>query len=275
MLTAVLARLLHASRLVDWCFRRFEGVRRELVLALASDRLLASYNDLTYARSESYHPGSAVYRDALHPWEEAALAGHFPEPPARVLIGAAGGGREAAALVKRGFAVVAFEPSPLVKLMAASRRPGAPLEIYEARYDQLPRVRALDGREIDLRDGGPFDAGILGWASFSHLPSDAERVETLRAFTALVDGPVLMSYFGWIRPDIPPTPTGLRRFLLRRVGERRPGSLFSIDVGLYRQLTESEVRAMASAAGAEVLAVDQKSDWPNAIVRRRRAAMVG
>jgi len=130
-------------------------------------------------------------------------------------------------------------------------------------------VHTLDGGLVDLAASAKFDAGIIGWASFSHLSTDADRVSALRAFTALVDGPVLVSYFGWIRPDEAPTPTGLRRLLLRWVGDRRPGSLFSIDVGLYRQLTEAEVLTLADEAGVEVVQVDMEAEWPNAVVRRR------
>ena len=164
-----MARLLHATRLVDRLFRKFEGARLELVLALASDRLLSRYNDLTYAHSEAYHPGSSRYRDALHPWEETVVSSHFPAPPSRVLIGAAGGGREAFALARRGYGVVAFEPSPLADRMSAARAPDADVEIYRARYGDLPHVRTLDGRLVDLAATAKFDAGIIGWASFSHL----------------------------------------------------------------------------------------------------------
>jgi len=269
VLTSLLARLLHATRLVDRIYRKFEAARLELVLALGSDRLLSRYNDLTYAHSEAYHPGSSRYRDALHPWEESVVAHCFPTPPSRVLIGAAGGGREAFALARRGFAVVAFEPSPLADLMNAARQPEFTVEVYRARYGELPRVRTLEGEIVDLAARPKFDAGIIGWASFSHLPSDADRISALRAFTALVNGPVLVSYFGWIRPDVAPAPTGLRRLLLRYVGDRRPGSLFSIDVGLYRQLTESDVRELADAAGVDVVQIDMRAEWPNAVVRRR------
>ena len=123
-----MARLLHATRLVDRSFRKFEAARLELVLALASDRLLSKYNDLTYAHSEAYHPGSSRYRDALHPWEETVVSSHFPAPPSRVLIGAAGGGREAFALARRGYAVVAFEPSPLADRMRRARAPDVDVE---------------------------------------------------------------------------------------------------------------------------------------------------
>ena len=269
MLTELLARVLYGSRIIDWVYQRSDGVRRELVLALASDRLLARYNDLAYARTTSYHPQAGEYRKGLQPWEEAALAAHFPPAPARVLIGAAGGGREAFALAERGYAVVAFEPSPLVERMAAARASDTAVDVYRARYDELPLVRTLDGTQVNLSSTETFAAGIVGWASFSHLASDRDRIETLRAVTALVDGPVLVSYFGWVRPHVVPSPTGLRRILLERFGERRPGSLFSIDVGLYRQLTEGDVRSMADAAGVDVVAVDVRAEWPNAVVRRR------
>jgi hypothetical protein len=268
VLTGLLARLLHATRAIDRAYQRFDGARRELVLALASDRLLARYNDLAYARSKSYHPQAAEYRTGLLTWEDATIGAHFPSPPARVLVGAAGGGREAFALAERGYAVVAFEPSGLVELMAEARGAGG-VDVYRARYDQLPRVHTIEGREVDLSSAGRFDAGIIGWASFSHLASDRERIDALRSFAALVDGPVLVSFFGWIRPDMVPEPTGLRRVLLKRFGERRPGSLFSVDVGLYRQLTEDDLRSMAAAAGVDVVAVDMKAEWPNAVVRRR------
>jgi hypothetical protein len=269
VLTGLFARLLHATRAIDRAYQRFDGARRELVLALASDRLLARYNDLAYARSKSYHPQAAEYRTGLLAWEDTTIGAHFPSPPARVLVGAAGGGREAFALAERGYAVVAFEPSGLVELMAEARAGADGVEVYRARYDELPRVHTLEGGEVDLSSSGRFDAGIIGWASFSHLASDRERIDTLRSFAALVDGPVLVSFFGWIRPDMVPASTGLRRLLLKRFGERRPGSLFSIDVGLYRQLTEDDLRSMAAAAGVDVVAVDMKAEWPNAVLRRR------
>jgi hypothetical protein len=266
--TWLLARLLRATRLVDLAFRRFEAIRLELVLALASDAVLAKFNDLAYSRTDAYHPHSSRYRSRLYEWEQAALAAHFPAPPARLLIGAAGGGREAFALAEHGYAITAFEPSPLAALMAGARPNGTDVTVYRARYSDLPAAHTLDGSVVDLSTQARFEGGILGWASFSHLPSDAERVTALRNVAALVDGPVLVSYFGWVRPEKPPAPTGLRRLVLRWVGERRPGSLFSIDVGLYRQLTEQDVRSLAAAAGLRVLAIDMAAQWPNAVLRR-------
>ena len=268
--TRLLARVLYATRVVDRAYRRFEGVRRELVLSLASDRLLASYNDLIYGGSDRYHPDSRRYRAGLHAWEEAAIAAHFPEPPARLLIGGAGGGREAFALAERGYRVMAFEPSGLADMMAAACTPGVEVRAFRARYEDLPIVTAMDGTQVDLARAEAFDGGILGWGSFSHLVSDQARVTALRACAALVNGPLLVSFFGWIRPAEPVEPTGLRRLLLARVGDRRPGSLFSVEEGLFRQLTDEQMREMAAAAGLEVMALDMHAEWPNAVLGTSR-----
>ena len=266
----LLTRALYATRIVDQAYRTFEGARRELVLSLASDRLLASYNDFIYGRSQRYHPASTQYLTGLHSWEESAIAAHFPAPPARILVGAAGGGREAFALVERGYVVAAFEPSPLADRMSAACDAGGRVEAYRGRYEDLPIVRTTTGQEVDLSRATRFDAGILGWGSFSHLPSDQARVGALQACAALVNGPLLVSFFGWLRPATPVAATGLRRRLLSRVGERRPGSLFSVEEGLYRQLTEDEMREMAACSGLEVAAIDMHADWPNAVLRPRR-----
>lgn len=267
----LMARLLRATTLIDRTYRAFDGVRRELVLAFASDRFLESYSALCYAATDTYRPGSPDFRTALFTWEEQAFSRVFPKPPARVLVGAAGGGREALALAAQGFAVFAFEPSALVEQIPVDRVEPGQLEVYRARYAELPLVRALDGRRVDLGAGEPFDAGVIGWGSFSHLASDAERVKLLSDYAALVRGPVLVSFLGRTR-GTPAAPTGLRRILLARRGERRPGAVFWIDVGICRQISADDFRALAEAAGVDVVHLDTAGEWPNAIVTRRAAS---
>jgi hypothetical protein len=185
-----------------------------------------------------------------------------------VLIGAAGGGREAFALARRGYAVVAFEPSANANRMAEARPASADVEVHRARYAELPVVRSLDGTTTRLDERPPFDAGIVGWASFSHLVSDEERVAALRQMTGLVAGPVLVSYFGGSQEPATEPATGLRRLRLARTGASRAGYSFTIHVGGYRQLTEADVRHLCAKAGVDVLFVDSKAEWPHAVVRR-------
>src|SRR5204863_8381274 len=101
------ARFLLATRSVDRGFRLFDRLRSEMVLAVASDRTLDRFNDLAYASASDYDPESSSFRAYLFPWEERVVERFFPAPPARVLVGGAGSGREAFALVERGYEVTA------------------------------------------------------------------------------------------------------------------------------------------------------------------------
>src|SRR5689334_5830463 len=127
------ARLLRASAGVDRAYRWFDRLRSELVAALASDETLDRHNAYAYA-GPRYRPGSSAFRADLFPFEEAALERFFPEPPAEILIGGAGGGREALALAERGYAVVAFDPvARLVDELAQH----AALDVRRAAYADM------------------------------------------------------------------------------------------------------------------------------------------
>ena len=120
LLAAAIARAVHVTRAFDWLYRSADRARSELVAALASDEVLDRFNDIAYAGSRSYRPDASSFRAYLFPWEEEAIQRFFPKPPAHVLVGGAGGGREALALVERGYRVTAFEPSAgLVDALAA------------------------------------------------------------------------------------------------------------------------------------------------------------
>ena len=268
-LTSWTARAVRLTHLVDRAYRKFDRLRSALVVALASERFFDEYNTLAYSATESYQPASSAFRTGLFDWEEDAVRRYFPAPPARVLVGGAGGGREPFALLDKGYAVVAFDPAgPLVRGMAAAA-PGGQLRAYCGSYSSLPMLRDADGKEIvDLRREPPFDAAIVGWSSFSHLRSDGERVETLRAFGALTNGPILVSYF----PDPAPADTaasgGMLRQWLRRRARRRGPSVFSVQIGYYRLLRHADVEDLVRQAGLSVVGAERGGNWPYVVVRR-------
>src|SRR5262245_53039307 len=105
------ARLVRSTVIVDRCYRLFDRLRSKYVLACAPDSFYDVYNDLTYSDQAIYRADAEVFRASLFEFEERAIARYFPPPPGTVLIGAAGGGREAFALARRGYQVVAFEPA--------------------------------------------------------------------------------------------------------------------------------------------------------------------
>lgn len=271
-LTAWTARAVRLTHLVDLAYRRFDRARSILVLSLASDRLLEKYNDLTYSATDNYRPDSTSFRRGLFDWEAGAVARHFPAAPARILVGGAGGGREAFALLEKGYEVVAFDPAErLVQAMAtAPEARSGKLHAYRGGYENLPLLRTVGGAEpsMDLRKDPPSDAAIVGWSSFSHLRSDRERVETLRQFGSLTSGPILVSYFGDPATAETPPPAGrLRRWVWNRMRRRGP-SVFSVQIGYYRILRPADVERMVQEAGLRVLAAEHGGNWPYVVVAR-------
>ena len=277
-LTAWAARGLRLTSLIDRAYRKFDHARSALVLSFASDRFLDEYNEVAYGKTDSYKPGSSEFRRGLFDWEEDAVNRYFPPAPARVLVGGAGGGREAFALIDKGYSVVAFDPAePLVRAMAAAATDER-LRAYRGSYASLPmltRVASPEGlrdtdsnEQIDLRAEPSFDAAIAGWTSFSHLRNDRERVETLQKLAAVTSGPILLSYLpDPASSDTPPSGGALSRWIRTRMRRRGP-SVFSIQIGYYRLLRHPDVEEIVRRAGLSVVGAERDGNWPYVVVKR-------
>jgi hypothetical protein len=247
--TNLLARSIMATSIVDRGYRLFDRVRSRTVLACASDEFYDVYNDLSFARQDMYRAGSKGFKANLFPFEERMISQHFPPPPGSVLIGAAGGGREAFILARRGYRVVAFDRVLGLATSLADFCGDLPIEVFVGRYEQLPMLSPLNqhAMKIDLRLRAPFAAAIMGWTSFSHLRSDEHCVDTLRHFGNLTHGPILVSFY--------PTWTG------------RSDIHFSQSVGFYRTFSGSEFRALAERAALKVIVIDDQDNWPHAVLQ--------
>ncbi len=254
------ARLIRASLLADRAYLLFDRVRARVVLRLASDAVVEVYNDLAYGQSGAYRADSSTFRRGLFRWEEEAVRCFFPSPPARILIGAAGGGREAFALAEMGYEVVAFEASaPLAETLVGAIGEGVRVTAFRARYEDLPRLKparaGLPGD--DLTRLPPFDAAILGWTSLSHVLSAERRVATLKLLAPIVRGPVLVSAF-----PIPATSSS-----------RDPAApAFAPHVGVYQPMTTETLASTAAAAGFRILHVDagtRDGAWLHAVITAR------
>jgi hypothetical protein len=235
-----------ASGLIDRGYWSFDRLRSRIVVAFGSDEFFDTYNDLAYARKQSYD----WITQGLAPFEERAISRYFPAPPGTLLIGAAGAGREALALARQGYRVVAFDPVGSLAASLAEVCEGLPIESLIGRYEDLPVVSSpsIPPVTIDLRSRAPFSAAILGPWSISHLRSDRHCIATLRQFGELTPGPILVSY--------PPFSEG-------------PKCKFNTNVGFYRTFTSAEMRALAESAGLDVLYLDDESHhhW-HAVLRR-------
>jgi hypothetical protein len=269
MLPRAGAALIHATAVVDRAYRAFGGVRSALVASLAPDSVLEAYNERAYGHAGVYRPGAPNFRAQLFQWEEQAIGRHFPPVPARILVGGAGGGREPLALAARGYEVVAFDPAAgLVDSLVARSAAMSNVTAFTGRYENLPWLRSPEnGARVNLQDVRPFDAAILGWASYSHLRTAESRRTALERMAAVTSGPILLSFYLCAPP---PAPSGVRAWLAR-AHLWSPTDRFTPAVGFYHLSTRDELLGEVGAAGLEPIefsADDLDGRWPYCVARR-------
>jgi hypothetical protein len=225
----------------------------------------------------TYLPGGTTYEGGLFAWERALLEDARIPRSGRVLLAAAGGGRELRALCQAGYEVTAFEPNP--DLLSGARATG----------QAFPRARVLEGSYADLVNAveagtGPlaelsvrsFDWMLLGWGSFTHVTEPREQALVLRAARALVpSGPVVLSFFlKNAAADVPSRSRVLRRALRSAFGRLGgaatppPGLSYEYGGGFAYHFTEAELRGLAESAGYAVTRFDVAA-FPHAILLPR------
>lgn len=249
-------KTIRLSQRVDWMFSIFSKLRSELVLGMASDEFLDKYNDMAYGSLEPYRAGASNYRNKLFLWEEQMIAKYFPAPPARLLVGGAGGGREAFALAKLGYEVIAFDPSKtLVQGMARGVPAGLRVKVFRAAYEDLPTLFAAEGNVPLEYLGrlGVFDAAIMGWGSLSHIRSERRRIQAVKAFGEVTRGPILISFLS--RPDAanagPLRP--IRSRVLSRGLHADRGDWFWPGVGYVHLFSTDEIVYLTERAHVDVV----------------------
>src|SRR5262245_29759707 len=264
------ARLILATRWIDKSYRAIDRFRSALVLALASDAVLARFNCLAYGEDEAYQPGSSAFRGYVFPWEEKVVATFFPPPPARLLIGGAGGGREVLALAGRGYEVVAFEPSAaLAAAMAGRAANGLNVRVYRASYEDLPRLFSARPEEPcgSLEAEADFDAAILGWGSYSHLRTEEQRMRALSSFARHVRGPILVSFYQFAAHDV--VSKGTRTERIRELLKIGSGDRFSVYIGFSHDVSAPELATIAKRSGLSIVHLSEDikdTNWPHAVL---------
>lgn len=264
-------RFILTVKIADKAIELYRWLISEIVLAVASDSVLDRYTDLAYGKDATYNPSEQDFRRYLFPWEEHMIDSFFPKSPARILIGGAGGGREALALVQRGYEVVAFEAShQLAHVLQAALPVDAAVIAYQARYEDLPIIRTIEPNPklLNLTDLGDFDAAIVGWGSFVHLRNEEQRVHTLKQMAKVTKGPLLVSFFArnW---DNKQPQLGRFRRLVRGRYNQDPGNFFYMGIGFHHYTTLTEFTRLVHKAGLKLLYINidtRDTNWPHAIV---------
>ncbi len=253
-LTHALAAAMRASFLAANQLQRVEGVLGGLTLAALPPRKLNALTARLYAVRGRYHA------EGLFGWEERWFADDLPPAPARILVGGAGSGREVKALLGLGYEVVAFDPAPSFVARARRHLRGDGMRAFTCGgYEDL----ITSGHALkELVDGhAPYDAILLGWGSFTHMPVPAERRELLARVASLCPaGPTLLSF--WLRREGSERDRGRAFSLGWRVGGLLsgraqdegpdPGDQVMTRCGYGHWFTVSEIAELAAAAGLQL-----------------------
>lgn len=219
--------------------RVLDGAHSGMWLGVLSRAQLEAVDELHYHGSATYN-GDAHNLRGLMDWEEAAISGYFGNST-RLLVLAAGGGREVLALERRGFQVDGFECNPTLVEFAGGF---------------LPRQGVTGTVRLLPRDTTPpaagYDGVIMGWGSYMLIAGRGRRIEMLRRLRAMIpDGaPLLLSFF--TKPD---QLTRLRMEhrvarVIRRVLRREPPELGDDLIPVYvHRFHEAEIEAEMRQAG--------------------------
>lgn len=265
--------LQRADRLAWYAFHGYEVLREELLFAWLDPSERDTVTQHAYRAQSAYLPGGTTFDRGLFDWERSLL--ERPEIPrsGRVLLTAAGGGRELEGLAQRGYEVTAFEPNSVLRAGATQVAARHSARVLDGVYADL--TDAVEGRGplAELRDRSPFDLVVLGWGSITHVLDESARDALLRAVRALAPGaPVITSFF--LRPDGAPRGRTERlrdalRSAFARLGapntEVPPGLAYESGGGFVYAFTEAEVQSMAHRAGYAVAVLDA-SPFPHALL---------
>jgi len=137
-------------------------------MGLLPESVYDAISEKSYGQGKLYT--NASYLDqGLHFWEDLAVRTYFP-PGGRVLVAAAGGGRELIALVRNGFQAAGFECS---HAMVEAGRLALAERGLAATLDWVPPC-------VAPRMEGPFDALIVGWNGYCYISPRARRLAFLK-----------------------------------------------------------------------------------------------
>jgi hypothetical protein len=152
-------------------------------MGLLPESVCDGISEKSYGEGKEY-TNSSYLDQGLHFWEDLAVRTYFP-PGGRVLVAAAGGGRELIALVRGGFQAAGFECSH--SMVEAGKRALAQRGIA-ATLDWAPP-------SVAPRMEGQFDALIVGWNGYCYISPLARRLAFLKDLRSQLrpGSPVLVS----------------------------------------------------------------------------------
>ena len=221
------------------------ALHQGLWLGLLDRRRLEQLSERQYRRWPRYSDPE-YNRGGLWPWEQEAVDAHF-DGCRSVLVAATGGGREQLALAQRGFETTGFDC--LEALLPACRELLAAAGVQDA-------VLLAPPSEVPPDIGG-FDAVLVGWGAYTHIPGRDRRVRFLAQLRQVLPagGPLLLSFMTREKdsPSYRAIATTARLLQRLRLDRRRAEIGDTMHDTFDHHFTREEVEAELAAAGFDLV----------------------
>lgn len=208
--------------------------------------------------AHNYYATEAHIRSGLYSWERQILQEYLVEKM-RIMVLAAGSGRESLALVERGMQVDAWECS------AALREAGN--RFFQRESIGLCIQPVEPSKAPEVPSGKTYDFCIVGWSAYCHILRRHDRVALLSDLRQVVTGGVLISFLEKSSP-------GRLKRMLRRIASLVPGAAKDVPMELVAEpgtiavgFDEDMIHQEAGAAGFRVqLYRSHSPEYPCAVL---------
>lgn len=172
-------------RMLERVTKMVSGAYTAFGLGILRPEELHEVARLKYSEEEFYWT-EEYNRRGLFDWERRAVEQHF-QGSRRILVLAAGGGREVLALLRSGKQVDGFESHPGLARFAGQllREEGLDADIGLVPWDRCPPGERR------------YDGAIVGWGAYMHIRGRETRVAFLREIRdrLAAGSPILLSFY--------------------------------------------------------------------------------
>jgi len=249
----------HADRWFDRLVRLLEALYQAFWLGCLNPDDLNAITGQHFQQSRFYasieHNQSGFFA-----WEKPLIERYF-QPGTRLLVAAAGGGREVLALRKAGFQAEGFECSqPLVDAARKIfKEIGESNHVLYCPSDHVPEGTAI------------YHGLVVGWGGYTHIPTRARRIAFLQALRNrnLPRSHILLSFFTrgtdfWDDMIVHQTSRFFRFFVPGRKDPLQVGDRISFARYVHA-FTRDELEEELRSAGLRVLEYHEVEQWGYAV----------
>ncbi len=180
-----IARLSHSSlECIRKTYNFMDAVLSGFWLGVMSEKSLDLYDELHYNNSEKYADDN-YNLSGLFEWEKERIEKYFSKAK-KILLLAAGGGRETVALIRMGFDIDSYECNKVLIEYGNA---------FLQKYTKNFKIKYLP-KDSTPEEVKKYDGIIIGWGAYSHIRGSKKRIAFLEQLQPFLnkDAPLMISF---------------------------------------------------------------------------------